>query len=128
MKTVYGVVAGLLLGIALVIGAQHVRQTDGPLLTVDVSEAATSVSQEGTAEDLLAQAKQYDDEAQRHDVEAQRYERVLAGIIPPTDPKGFRRDALKIAADSHKTLAMELRYRAMVQRLEAELLQKKQKE
>ncbi|MDP3597922.1 MAG: hypothetical protein Q8S75_13085 [Nitrospirota bacterium] len=44
MKALFGVVVGLLLGMALVIGAQHVRGTDVPLLSIDVSEAATSES------------------------------------------------------------------------------------
>lgn len=54
MKTLFGVVVGLLLAMALVIGAQHVLQTDGPLLSVDVSEAATPDSLGSMAEELLA--------------------------------------------------------------------------
>lgn len=128
MKTLFGVVVGLLLGMALVIGTQHFLQTDGPLPSVDVSEAATSDSLEGMADELLVQAKQYDEEARRHDAQALRYEEQAAGITSLTDTKGFRREGLNIAADSHKTIAIELRYRAMVQRLEAERLQQKQKE
>jgi hypothetical protein len=128
MKTLFGVVLGLLLGIALVIGARNLQGTDGPLLSVDVSEAATPESLGSMAEELLAQAKQYDEEAQRHEAEARRYEERAAAITPLMDTKGFRRDALNIAGDSHKTIAAELRYRAMVQRLEAERLQDKQKE
>lgn len=128
MKASFGVVMGLLLGMALVIGAQYALQTDGPLLSVDVSEAATPDSLGGMSEELLAQAKQYDEEAQRHEAEARRYEERAAAITPLMDPKGFRREGWKIAGDSHKTIAAELRYRAMVQRLEAERLQEKQKE
>ncbi len=113
---------------ALVIGVQHLLQTEGPLLSVDVSAAAPSDSLGNMAEELLAQAKQYEEEAQRQDAEARRYEERAAGITPLTDTKGFRREGLKIAADSHTTIAIELRYRAMVQRLEAERLQQKQKE
>ncbi|MDP3597923.1 MAG: hypothetical protein Q8S75_13090 [Nitrospirota bacterium] len=80
------------------------------------------------AEELLAQAKQYDDEAQRHEAEARRYEERAAATTPLLDTKGFRREAWNIAGDSHKTIAAELRYRALVQRLEAERLQEKQKE
>jgi len=128
MKTLFGAVVGLLLGMALVIGAQHVLRTDGPLLSVDVSEAATPDSLGSMAEELLAQAKQYDEEAQRHEAEARRYEERAAAITPLMDTKGLRREGWKIAGDSHKTIAAELRYRAMVQRLEAERLQDKQKE
>ncbi|MEY4706149.1 MAG: hypothetical protein RL042_2354 [Nitrospirota bacterium] len=128
MKTSFGVVVGLLLGMALVIGAQYALRTDGPLLSVGVSEAATSDSLGGLAEELLVQAKQYDEEAKRHEAEARRYEERAAAITPLMDVKGFQREGWRIAGDSHKTIAAELRYRAMVQRLEAERLQDKQKE
>jgi len=128
MKASFGVVVGLLLGVALVIGAQYALQSDRPLLSVDVSEAATSDSLGEMAEELLTQAKQYDEEAQRHEAEARRYEERAGAITPLMDTKGFRREGWRIAGDSHKTIAAELRYRAMVQRLEAERLQEKQTE
>ncbi len=76
----------------------------------------------GAAQEMLDAAKQYEAEAERHEAEARRYEQKSAAITPLMDPKGFRRDALKIAADSHRAMANELRFHAKTYRVEAELM------
>lgn len=73
-------------------------------------------------------AKQYDQEAEHHEAEAQRYEQKAAAITPLMDTKGYRRDGMNVAADSHRTMASELRFRAKVHRIEAELLTEKGKQ
>lgn len=72
-------------------------------------------------------AAQHDKDAERREAEAQRYEKKGSAITPTMDPKGFRRAGLKMAADSHSSMAAEFRYRAKVHRLEAELLTEKAK-
>lgn len=73
----------------------------------------------------LDAAAQYDKDAERREAEAARYEKRASAITPNMDPKGFRRDGMKMAADSNSSMAAELRFRAKVHRLEAELLTEK---
>lgn len=80
-----------------------------------------------TAQEMLEAAKQYEQEAERHEAEAQRYEQKGAAITSLMDPKGFRRDALKIAADSHRAMAGEIRFHAKTHRIEAELMMEREK-
>lgn len=80
------------------------------------------------AQEHLDAAKQYDQEAEHHEAEAQRYEQKASAITPLMDTKGYRRDGMNMAADSHRTMANELRFRAKVHRIEAELLMEKGKQ
>ncbi|MDF0644767.1 MAG: hypothetical protein P0111_12090 [Nitrospira sp.] len=82
---------------------------------------------EDIVQELLDKAKQYDQEAEHHEKEAQRYEQKAATITSLTDTKGFRRDGKKVAADSHRAMAGELRFHARTHRIEAELLMEKAK-
>ena len=80
------------------------------------------------AQEHLDAAKQYDQEAERHEAEAQRYEQKASAITSLMDTKGYRRDGMNMAADSRRTMANELRFRAKVHRIEAELLIEKGKQ
>ncbi|WHZ13833.1 MAG: hypothetical protein OJF52_000667 [Nitrospira sp.] len=80
------------------------------------------------AQEHVDAAKEYDREAEHHEAEAQRYEQKASAITPLMDPKGYRRDGMNMAADSHRTMANELRFRAKVHRIEAELLMEKGKQ
>lgn len=77
------------------------------------------------AQELLEAAKQYDQEAERHETQAQRYDQKIGAITPHMDTKGFRRDGMKVSADSHRAMASELRFHAKAHRIEAELLMEK---
>ncbi len=108
--------------------------TGGPLppnrgLYSHISQALAveMVRTDEVTEELAYLAKKYDEEAAQHDAEAKRYEERAKAIDPLTDSKGYRREGLQIAGESHRTIATELRYRAMIHRLEAERLREKQR-
>ena len=82
----------------------------------------------GAAQEMLEVAKQYEQEAERHETEAQRYEQKAAAITQLMDTKGYRRDALKIAADSRRAMASEFRFHAKAHRIEAELMMERGKQ
>lgn len=82
---------------------------------------------QGAVQEMFDKAKQYEQDADRHEAESQRYDQKADAITPLMDTKGFRRDALKIAADSHRTMAGELRFHAKTLRIEAELMMEKGK-
>lgn len=77
------------------------------------------------AEEHLEVAKQYDKDAEQHETQAKHYEQKAGAITQLMDTKGFRRDGMKMAAESHSSMAAEFRFRANVHRLEAELLLEK---
>lgn len=85
----------------------------------DVDEIKAAV------EEHLDLAKQYDKDAAHHEGEATRYEKKAAAITPLMDTKGFRRNGMKMAEEAHSSMAHELRFRAKVHRLQAELLMEK---
>jgi hypothetical protein len=76
-------------------------------------------------QDHLDAAAQYEKDAERREAEAARFEKKASAITPNMDPKGFRREGMRVAADSNSSVATELRFRAKVHRLEAELLKEK---
>ena len=86
--------------------------------------ASEDVMKEAVQEHLDV-AKQYDKDAEHHEAEAKRYEQKASAITPLMDTKGFRREGMRMAAESHSTMATEFRFRAKVHRLEAELLMEK---
>jgi hypothetical protein len=61
-----------------------------------------------TAEDHRAAALFYQQGAKRARTEANRYIQTAASVRPIEDPKGFRRNALKTAAQEHQTEARKL--------------------
>lgn len=73
----------------------------------------------------LALAEEYEKDAVHHEAEAKRYEQKASAITPLMDTKGFRRDGLRMAAESHSSMASEARFRARVHRLESQLLMEK---
>lgn len=77
------------------------------------------------AQEHLDVANQYDKDAEQHEAQAKHYEQKAAAITQLMDTKGFRREGMKMAADSHSSMATEFRFRAKVHRLEAELLMEK---
>ena len=81
----------------------------------------------GAAQEMLEAAKQYEQEAEHHETQAQRYEQKAAAITQLMDTKGYRRDAMKIAADSRRAMASELRFHAKAHRIEAELMMERGK-
>lgn len=79
----------------------------------------------GTAEDHLAAALLYQKQAHRLELEAERYEQEAAMIGPYEDPKGFRRSALKIAAQRCRKEAADLQQLAGEHRRQADGMQEK---
>ena len=91
-----------------------------------IPEALASVdAMKEAAQEHLDVAKEYDKEAEHHEAQAKRYEQKGSAITPLMDTKGFRRDGLRMAAESHSSIATESRFRAKAHRLEAELLMEK---
>lgn len=65
-------------------------------------------SSNANADDHLAAALLYQQEARRAQTEADKYEEAAASIKPIEDPKGFRRSALRTAAQEHQDTASEM--------------------
>lgn len=65
-------------------------------------------SSDSTADDHLAAARLYHQYAQQLEAEAARYAREAASITPLEDTKGFRRNALKTAAQEREKQAHDL--------------------
>jgi hypothetical protein len=65
-------------------------------------------SSQGTADDHLAAARLYQQQAQQLNADAAKYARQAEQITPIEDPKGFRRSALKTAAQERQKQAHEM--------------------
>jgi hypothetical protein len=65
-------------------------------------------SSNGTADDHLAAARIYQQEVQQLETEAAAYARQGESITPLEDPKGFRRSALKMAAQERQRQANDM--------------------
>ena len=89
------------------------------------SHVATQAGTSVTAEDHLAAALMYQKQAQQLDLEALKFEGEHARITTYEDPKGFRRSALKTAAQSCRKEAAELNGLAAQHRQKAEEREKK---
>lgn len=115
-----GVLAVVAIGLPAVWHQSDIPDSSG------LSEAfASGDVMKEAAQEHLDVAKQYDKDAEHHEAEAKRYEQKVAAITPLMDTKGFRREGMKMAAESHSSMASEFRFRAKVHRLEAELLLEK---
>ena len=127
MKARMRMIVGLVGALALVaIGLPSLwHQSDMPGSSGPHEALAGGDVMKEAAQEHLDVAKQYDKDAEQHEAQAQRYEQKAAAITELMDTKGFRRDGLRMAAESHSTMATESRYRAKVHRLEAELLLEK---
>jgi hypothetical protein len=65
-------------------------------------------SSNGTAEDHRTAAMLYQQQAQLARTEADKYKQAAASIKPIEDPKGFRRNALMMAAQEQQRTAEEM--------------------
>lgn len=124
MQKILGLV-GVLTLVAIGLAALwHQSDLSGSSGIIPEALASGDVLKEAVQEHLDL-AKQYEKNAEHHEAEAQRYEQKASALTPLMDTKGFRRDGMRVAADSHSTMATEFRFRAKVHRLEAELLKEK---
>ena len=90
-----------------------------------ISHVATQVGTPATADDHLNAALMYDKQAQQLELEALKFEAENARITTYEDPKGFRRSALKIAAQRCRKEVAEMKELAAQHRLKAEEQEKK---
>ncbi len=123
MRMAFGLAGMLVVG---TIGLPALWQHTGVTPTIVGTEALAGGDEEKEAiQEHLDLATQYDKDAQHHEAEAKRYEEKASAITQLMDTKGFRRDGMKMAAESHSSMASEFRFRARVHRMEAELLTEK---
>jgi len=106
----YFISAGLALAACAEMDAAHVAAHVGTPLTVD---------------DHLAAALMYEKQAKQLELEALKFEDENARITTYEDPKGFRRSALKIAAQRCRKEVAELNDLAAQHRRKAEEQEKK---
>jgi hypothetical protein len=66
------------------------------------------IASDANADDHLEAAMLYYQEAQRLQAQAEKYEREAASIKPLEDPKGIRRNGLRLAAQRTRREASEL--------------------
>jgi len=123
MRMVIGVV-GVLAIVAIGLPALW-HQTDVSGISGLPEAQASGDEMKDAIQEHLDIAAQHDKDAERHEAEVQRFAKKSSALTPAMDPKGFRRDGLKMAADSNSSMAAEFRFRAKVHRLEAELLREK---
>ncbi|MGA6826941.1 hypothetical protein ACO9S2_04915 [Nitrospira sp. NS4] len=86
------------------------------------AQVANQVGAPATAEDHLAAALMYEKQAQQLELEALKFEEETARITTYEDPKGFRRSALRIAAQRCRKEISELNDLAAKHREKAEKL------
>lgn len=84
------------------------------------SHPATKVEGPATAEDHLVAALMYEKRAQQLELEALKFEEETARITIHEDSKGFRRSALRTAAQSCRKEVSELKDLARQHRQKAE--------
>jgi hypothetical protein len=127
MKTRMRIILGLIGTLALVaIGLPSLWHQPGLSGSSGPHEALAGEDvMKEAAQEHVDVANQYEKDAEHHEAQARRYEEKAAAITDLMDTKGFRRNGLRMAADSQSTMATESRYRAKVHRLEAELLLEK---
>lgn len=123
MRMILGFVGLLALGAIGLPALWH--QPDMPGSSMLPEALAGGDEMKEAVQEHLDMAQKYDKDAEHHEGEAKRYEQRAAAITPLMDTKGFRRDGMKMAADSHGSMASEFRFRAKVHRLEAQLLMEK---
>jgi hypothetical protein len=84
------------------------------------AQLAAQIGSPTTAEDHLAAALMYEKHAQQLELEALKFEEETARITTSEDPKGFRRSALKIAAQRCREEVSELNDLAAKHRAKAD--------
>lgn len=129
MRTSVALVIGLCIGVAATLllsshnnvdlrpGSSAWAQTDGK----------GDAQKPWTAAELEEIAKFYENTADTVEDEALQYERTAASITPLTDPKGFRRSALTIAAQAKWKEVSELRLLATEHREKAKRMYAKER-
>lgn len=123
IKVILGFVGVLALGaIGLPVLWHHPEE---PGLRMIPEALASGDEMKEAIREHLALAEEYEKDAVHHEAEAKRYEQKASAITPLMDTKGFRRDGLRMAAESHSSMASEARFRARVHRLESQLLMEK---
>ncbi|MEQ1627715.1 MAG: hypothetical protein ABL965_10010 [Nitrospira sp.] len=123
VKVILGFVGVLALGAIGLPALWH--HPEEPGLGIIPEALASGDEMKEAIREHLTLAEEYEKDAAHHEAEAKRYEQKASAITPLMDTKGFRRDGLKIAADSHSSMASEARFRAKVHRLEMQLLMEK---
>lgn len=123
VKVILGFVGVLALGAIGLPALWH--HPEEPGLGIIPDALASGDEMKEAIREHLTLAEEYEKDAAHHEAEAKRYEQKASAITPLMDTKGFRRDGLKIAADSHSSMASEARFRAKVHRLEMQLLMEK---
>ena len=84
------------------------------------------ITSNGTADDHHAAALLYRKEAQRAQTEVNKYTQAAASIKPIEDPKGFRRSALMMAAQTQQRYAGEMQQLYAAHQTKAETMMGKQ--
>lgn len=123
VRLILGIVGVLALGAIGLPALWHHSEVPG--LRIIPEALASGDEMKEAIREHLTLAEEYEKDAAHHEAEAKRYEQKASAITPLMDTKGFRRDGLKIAADSHSSMASEARFRAKVHRLEMQLLMEK---
>ena len=86
--------------------------------TVLPADLKSKLASDGSADEHMAAAVLYQNEAKQFEAKANQYEREAANIGVHEDPKGFRRSALRIAAEENRNKAkrMEELYAAQLEK------------
>lgn len=76
------------------------------------------LTSKGSADEHMAAAMLYQNKAEQYEAKAEQFEKKASGIAVLEDPKGFRRQALEIAAEENRNKAqrMEELYAAHVEK------------
>lgn len=112
----------------LLLIASHCTLVDSALAgcaEMGASHVATPAGTPVTAEDHLSAALMYQKQAQQLDLEALKFDDEHARITTYEDPKGFRRNALKTAAQRCRKEASEFNDLAAQHRQKADEREKK---
>lgn len=127
MRTSLALFIGLCLGIAGTWLLLPGYDTNSRETSSAWAETKSAENKPWTAAELEDIAHFYESTADSVEDEALQYERSAASITPLTDPKGFRRSALSIAAQSKWKEASELRLLAKEHREKAKRMYAKER-
>lgn len=72
------------------------------------AELASRIASHGTTDDHLIAAQLYEERVRQLEIDAARYARIAASITALEDTKGFRRSAMKTAAQERQRQAQEM--------------------
>lgn len=129
MKTIIALVLGFCIGAAgMAYLAKESKESPqiGSVAWAEPNNKASS-DKRWTATELEEIANFYETAADTIEDEALEYERTAASITPLADPKGFRRSALTVSAQSRWKQATELRHLAAEHRAKSERMYAKER-